>query len=149
MSLSRQVPLEEGRIVLEEVLEVPGRLPAHPQPIGFDPDVLEHGDAYFENYQESRYMERTLRFRKEMQHLVPGVVHVDGTGRLQTVKREWNPRYHELISAFYELTGVPLLLNTSFNVMGKPIVHAVEDALAVFFTSGLDALVLEDEIFEK
>ena len=94
-------------------------------------------------------MERTLRFRREIVDRVPGVVHVDGTGRLQTVKREWNPRFYDLISCFHDLTGIPMLLNTSFNVMGKPIIHGVEDALAVFHTSGLDALVIEDEIFEK
>jgi carbamoyltransferase len=76
-------------------------------------------------------------------------VHVDGTGRLQTVKRAWNPRFHGLISAFHELTGVPILLNTSFNVMGKPIIHSVEDALAVFFTSGIDVLVLGDHVIRK
>lgn len=116
----------------------------------FAPSVLhEQGPRYFEDYQESRYMERTLRFRKEMMRHVPGVVHVDGTGRIQSVKQEWNPRFHALIQAFERRTGVPILLNTSFNVMGKPIVHAVEDALAVFFSSGLDALVIDDELFEK
>ena len=76
-------------------------------------------------------------------------VHVDGTGRLQTVKQGWSPRYHRLISDFHALTGVPVLLNTSFNVMGKPIIHSVEDALGVFGTSGLDVLVLGDHVVEK
>jgi carbamoyltransferase len=116
----------------------------------FAPSVLhEHGDEYFENYQESPYMERTLRFRPEVADRVPGVVHVDGTGRLQTVKEAWNPRYWRLLSEFHKVTGVPILLNTSFNVMGKPIIHSVEDAVAVFMTTGLDALVLEDLILEK
>ena len=94
-------------------------------------------------------MERTLMFRPEVVDRVPGVVHVDGTGRLQSVKEEWNSRYYRLIHEFYQLTGVPLLLNTSFNVMGKPIIHSVEDAVSVFMTSGLDAIVLEDVILEK
>jgi carbamoyltransferase len=116
----------------------------------FAPSILhEFGPDYFENYQESPYMERTLRFRKEVVGRVPGVVHVDGTGRLQTVKREWNAAFHDLIREFHRLTGVPILLNTSFNVMGKPIVHSLEDAVAVFFTSGLDALVVEDLIIIK
>jgi carbamoyltransferase len=116
----------------------------------FAPSILdEHGPQWFERYQGSRYMDRTLRFRKEQAPKVPGVVHADGTGRVQTVKREWNERFYDLIAAFHERTGVPLLLNTSFNVMGKPIVHSVEDALAVFFTSGLDVLVIEDTIFVK
>ncbi len=116
----------------------------------FAPSILhEHGPTYFVDYQETPYMERTLAFRDEVKATIPGVVHVDGTGRLQSVKREWNERYYDLISAFFKRTGVPILLNTSFNVMGKPIIHTVEDALAVFYTSGLDALVIEDEIFEK
>lgn len=116
----------------------------------FAPSILhEFGPQYFEHYQETPYMERTLKFRPDVLDRVPGVVHVDHTGRLQTVKREWNERYYDLIKAFHDITGVPLVLNTSFNVMGKPIVHSVEDALAVFFTSGLDALIIEDELFEK
>ncbi len=94
-------------------------------------------------------MERTLRFKPEVRQRVPAVVHVDGTGRLQTVKREWNPLLHELLSHFHGLTGVPLLLNTSYNVMGKPMAHSVEDALAVFLTAGVDALALGDYLLLK
>jgi carbamoyltransferase len=116
----------------------------------FAPAILaEFGPEYFEAFQETPYMERTLRFRDEVKDKVPAVVHVNGTGRLQTVTREWNEPYYKLIKAFYELTGVPIVLNTSFNVMGKPIIHTVEDALGVFFTTGLDALVLEGYLIEK
>jgi carbamoyltransferase len=116
----------------------------------FAPAILhEHGPEYFENYQEAPYMERTLRFRPEVIGRVPGVVHVNHTGRLQTVRRDWNERFHGLVREFHELTGVPLVLNTSFNVMGKPIVHSVEDALAVLHTTGLDALALEDYWVER
>jgi carbamoyltransferase len=116
----------------------------------FAPSILhECGDQYFENYQESPYMDRALKFREEVKHLVPGVVHVDGTGRLQTVKQEWNEQYYNLIKSFMSITGIPIVLNTSFNVMGKPIIHSVEDGLAVYFTSGLDVLVINDELFEK
>jgi carbamoyltransferase len=116
----------------------------------FAPSILhEFGDQYFEHYQESPYMERTLRFRSSVRTKVPGVVHKDGTGRLQTVKKEWNERYFRLIHRFYELTGIPLILNTSFNVMGKPIAHSVEDAIAVFYTSGLDAMFIDNLLLEK
>jgi len=116
----------------------------------FAPSILhEYGQEYFINYQESPYMERTLRFRDEVMDTVPGVVHDNLTGRLQTVKREWNEKYYLLLDAFREITGVPVILNTSFNVMGKPIMHSFEDAVAVFFTSGLDALVIDDMIIEK
>ena len=94
-------------------------------------------------------MERALRFRPGAHDKVPGVVHVDGTGRLQSVRRDSNERYHGLISAFYEQTGVPVLLNTSFNIMGKPIMSTVEDAVAVFMTTGLDMLVLDNLIVTK
>jgi carbamoyltransferase len=116
----------------------------------FAPSILhEHGDQWFENYQASPYMERTLKFRQEVRNRVPAVVHRDGTGRLQSVKREWNERYYDLIENFYALTGVPILLNTSFNIMGKPILHSPEDALLMFYTTGIDVLVIGDCIIEK
>jgi carbamoyltransferase len=116
----------------------------------FAPSILhQFGAEYFENYQESPYMERTLRFRQEVLGRVPGVVHLDGTGRLQTVKREWNAPFYDLIEHFRLITGIPLVLNTSFNVMEKPISHSVEDVLAVFHSCGLDAVFLEDVLLEK
>ncbi len=116
----------------------------------FAPSILpEFGSEYFLDYQPSPYMERTLQFRPEVKEKVSAVVHADGTGRLQTINKDWNPRYYELIEAFYEITGIPLILNTSFNVMGKPIIHSVEDALAVFCSSGLDALVINNTLLLK
>lgn len=116
----------------------------------FAPAILhEYGDKYFVDYVETPYMERTLRFKDEVIDIVPGVVHENKTGRLQTVKREWNEKFYLLLSEFNKITNVPILLNTSFNVMGKPIVHSFEDAIAVFFTSGLDALVIGDVVIEK
>ncbi len=116
----------------------------------FAPSILdEAGPDYFEDYRSTRYMERTLRFRPDARHRVPGVVHVDGTGRLQSVRQEWNPRFHALLTEFRVLTGIPILLNTSLNVMGKPIVHSLEDCLGVFLTTGIDALVVEDVLMEK
>lgn len=116
----------------------------------FAPCILhEFGPDYFEDYQESRYMERTLKVRAAVADRIPAVVHVDGSARLQTVKQEWNERLYQLLAAFHERTGVPVLLNTSFNVMGKPMVHSLEDAVATFFTTGLSALVLGDYLIEK
>jgi carbamoyltransferase len=114
------------------------------------PAVLDQlGAEWFESYQTSPYMERALRFRPERAALVPAVVHTDGTGRVQSVRRAWNPLFHDLICEFYRLTDVPLVLNTSYNIMGKPIVHSVEDALGVFLTSGIDALVIGDDLWRK
>jgi carbamoyltransferase len=80
---------------------------------------------------------------------VPAVVHVDGTGRVQTVTQEANGRFYDLVRKFGEATGVPILLNTSFNVMGEPIVETPEDALACLLDSGLDCCVFEDRIVVK
>lgn len=116
----------------------------------FAPAILsEYAAEYFEDYQESPYMERTLTWRAPKRGKVPAAVHVDGTGRVQTVKREWNPLFHMLLSAFHERSDVPVLINTSFNVMGKPIVHSVEDAMAVFVTTGLHLLAIENYVFFK
>lgn len=116
----------------------------------FAPSILEeYADDYFENCQPSPYMDKTLRIKPEMQQRIAAVCHIDGTGRLQTVNKDWNPCFHELLSRFYRITQVPVLLNTSFNVMGKPLVHSLEDALAVFMTGGLDALVVGDYLILK
>jgi carbamoyltransferase len=116
----------------------------------FGPSVLdEFGPEYFEDYQVAPYMERALVMRRDAATRVPAVVHVDRTSRLHSVRREWNERFYDLIRAFYDRTGVPMLLNTSLNVMGKPLVHSLEDALGLFYTTGLDALVVEDYLIEK
>lgn len=94
-------------------------------------------------------MERTLVFKEAVRSKVPAVVHVDNTGRLQSVKKQWNEPYYNLIENFRQITGVPVVLNTSFNIMGKPIVHSVEDMLAVFLMSGIDILVINNTIYEK
>jgi carbamoyltransferase len=88
------------------------------------------------------FMERVLMFRPERREQVPAVVHADGSGRLQTVDREASPRYFALIQAFEKLTGVPIVLNTSFNLNGEPIVCSPEDAIRTFYTCALDVLYL-------
>lgn len=98
---------------------------------------------------DSPFMLRVIRFRDDKKDKVPGVVHVDGTGRLQTVTREANGPFYDLVERFYEKTGVPILLNTSFNVMGEPIVETPEDALWCFLCTGIDVCVLEDRVVFK
>ena len=116
----------------------------------FAPSILhEYGNEYFENYQFTPYMERTLNFRPEVRDRVPAVVHENGSGRLQSVTAELNPKYYALISELFQITDVPIVLNTSLNVMGKPIVHSVEDAISLFYTSGLDVLVIENVLITK
>jgi|GEM_PF-77622 len=97
----------------------------------------------------SPFMLRICRFKEEKRHLVPAVVHVDGTGRIQTVTPEENGRFYQLIERFHEKTGVPIVINTSFNVMDEPIVETPEDAIWCFLSTGIDACVLEDRIVTK
>jgi carbamoyltransferase len=111
------------------------------RPLG--PSVLhERGPEFFENYQYSPYMERVLTFRPEVRHRFPAVVHADGSGRAHSVTRAQNPMFHRLIERFDASGGVPMLLNTSYNVMGKPIVSSELDAIGAYLWSGLDCLVI-------
>ena len=82
------------------------------------------------------------RFARQRASRIPAVTHVDGSARLQTVVAETNPRYHALIERFGQATGVPVLLNTSFNLRGEPIVNTPPEALSTFQRSGMDALVM-------
>jgi carbamoyltransferase len=94
-------------------------------------------------------MLRVCHVRQDKQAVIPAVTHVDGTARLQIVHKETNPRFHKLLKEFEKLSGVPVLLNTSFNVMGEPIVESPVDAIRCFFSSGLDYLVLGNYILSK
>jgi carbamoyltransferase len=80
---------------------------------------------------------------------IPAVTHVDGTSRVQTVSRDINPRFHALLTRFKEITGCPVLVNTSFNVRGEPIVNTPEDAFRCFLGTGLDVLVVGNCLLEK
>ena len=87
-------------------------------------------------------MEKTLYIKGSKKKLIPSVTHVDGSGRLQTVSKKSNPIFYNLIKSFYDKTGIPILLNTSFNVQGEPIVCSIEDAIKNFYLSGLDELYM-------
>ena len=116
----------------------------------FAPAVLdERGAEYFEGYATNPFMLLVLPIRPEKRDVIPAVTHVDGTGRLQSVEREGNPSFHRLIEEFDRLTGVPVVLNTSFNLRGEPIVHRPEEALADYLNTGMDALLLGPYLLEK
>jgi carbamoyltransferase len=116
----------------------------------FAPAVLEEkAKEFFENYQESFFMEKTLSIKDSKKRLIPSVTHVDGSGRLQTVSKKNNPIFYNLIKSFYDKTGIPILLNTSFNVQGEPIVCSVEDAIKNFYLSGLDELYIGNYRIKK
>lgn len=110
----------------------------------FAPSILqEHVSEWFENSYPVPFMEKVYRIKSEKRELIPAVCHIDGTGRLQTVSREINPKYYLLIEEFYKLTSVPIVLNTSFNE-NEPIVNTPEDALNCFLRTNMDVLVLEN-----
>jgi carbamoyltransferase len=110
----------------------------------FAPVVLaERAADYFEVSQTDPFMTLAPRVRPDKQGVIPAAVHVDGTGRIQTIERAANPRYYGLIEEFARLTGVPVLLNTSFN-RKEPIVASPKDAIACYMLSGIDVLVLGD-----
>lgn len=116
----------------------------------FAPSIIhEFGNDWFEQYQDSPYMSKTLVWRHDKRDKVPGVVHKDGTGRVQSVTQERNHDFYTLLDCFYRISDVPILLNTSLNVMGKPIVHSIEDIIGVFMTTGLDVLVIDSFMIEK
>jgi carbamoyltransferase len=115
----------------------------------FAPSVLAEavGD-WFEEEDEVPFMMQVFQIREDKRPLIPAVTHVDGSGRLQTVRREANPRYYALIEAFRDLTGVPMVLNTSFNE-NEPVVCRPQEALDCFLRTKMDVLVLGDVFIER
>jgi len=121
----------------------------------FAPSVLvERAHEFYdlkdaERHYPARFMLLVVDVDDAKREVVPAPTHVDGTARLQTVFRDTNPRYHRLIETFGKATGVPVLLNTSFNLKGEPIVNTPAEAFSTFTRSGMDMLVLEHFIVEK
>ena len=145
---SRSILADPTRPEMQAALN---RLIKHREPFRpFAPSVLaERVQDYFELSQASPFMQFVAPVRPEHRREIPAVVHVDGTARVQTVTQESNPLYWRLIKLFEEKRGVPLLLNTSFNVDGEPIVSTPEDAIRCFFSTGLDALAMGDCLVKK
>lgn len=114
------------------------------------PSILEEAFAeYFDCNHHSPFMLVAAKVRREKQRLIPAVVHVDGTSRPQAVSRQTNPRFWKLIKRFGERSGVPILLNTSFNMAGEPIVHSPANAVHDFLSSDLDVLAIGDLVVTK
>lgn len=115
----------------------------------FAPSILREAVSdWFEEDDDVPFMMEVFQIRADKRPLIPAVTHVDGSGRLQTVERATNPRYYGLIARFRELTGVPLLLNTSFNE-NEPVVCRPEEALACFLRTRMDLLVLGDWLLQR
>lgn len=121
----------------------------------FAPSVLaESAEKYFDlsnpcRHYPARYMLYVVPVKTSEQSTLPAITHVDGTGRLQTVFEEESPRYYHLIKRFGEATGVPVILNTSFNLKGEPIVTTPANAFHTFRTSEMDTLVMENFLVDK
>jgi len=121
----------------------------------FAPSVLsERAEDYFElenaaGHYPARYMLYVVPVKENQKEKLPAITHVDGTGRLQTVFRDQSPRYYKLIDRFGQATGVPVILNTSFNLRGEPIVTTPANAFNTFSKSEMDALVLDNFVIDK
>jgi carbamoyltransferase len=144
---NRSIVVDPRRADMKDILNarIKKREPFRP----FAPSILEeHVGEYFEQTHPSPTMLMVYQVRKEKQSVIPAVTHVDESGRLQTVARHENPRYHQLIRDFGHLTGVPVVLNTSFNE-DEPIVCTPQEAINCFQRTRMDVLVLGDYIVER
>ena len=123
----------------------------HRQPFRpFAPIVLyERAKEVFEGEEDSPFMLIAKNVRPEWRDKIPAIVHVDGTARVQTVREATNPTLYRLLKEFEALTGVPVLINTSFNVKGEPIIETPRDAVICFLTTGIDHLVMHDMLVSK
>jgi carbamoyltransferase len=121
----------------------------------FAPSIIEESAGNFFSLPDpprhlpARFMSLVSPVRPDKQKVLPAVTHVDGTGRLQTVSAQVSPRYHNLIKRFGHATGVPVVLNTSFNLRGEPVVNSPSDAHKMFMKCGMDALILGNQVIMK
>ena len=111
--------------------------------------TVEAYREFFDLEVEAPFMLKVCQVRPEKVAVIPAITHVDGSARLQTVSKDINPRYHELITALGKKTGVPVVLNTSFNIQGEPLVESPKDAIRCFYSTGLDALVIGNYLLIK
>jgi len=111
--------------------------------------TAESADRYLENWDDAPFMVVAFHAKPKLSEDAPAIVHVDGTVRVQMVHQATNPLFHRLLKRFEQLTGVPVLLNTSFNVKGEPIVCTATDALRTFFGTGMDSLALGNFLVKK
>lgn len=116
----------------------------------FAPSVIaEKRSVYFDAIGDSPFMLKVCPVRPEMRNQLPAITHVDGSARLHTVSKDINLKFHDLIRKFGDKTGVPVLLNTSFNIQGEPIVESPINAIRCFFSTGLDAMALGSYLIKK
>jgi carbamoyltransferase len=144
---NRSIVVDPRRAEMKDILNarIKKREPFRP----FAPSILEESvGEYFEQTHPSPSMLMVYQVKQDKRSVIPAVTHVDGSGRLQTVARSTNPRYHQLISDFEQLTGVPVVLNTSFNE-DEPIVCTPEEALNCFQRTRMDVLFLGNYMLQR
>jgi carbamoyltransferase len=150
---SRSILADPRRADMKDIVNVKIKFREPFRP--FAPSVLaERTEEYFDlpnaaKHHPARFMLYVVDVKPEKREILPAITHVDGTGRLQTVRKEYNPRYYRLIETFGQATGVPIVLNTSFNLKGEPIVNTPAEAFNTFSKSGMDTLVLGNYVIEK
>ena len=118
----------------------------------FAPSITEDQfEKYFhtDGCKKNDYMERVFKIKKKYINKLPGISHLDNTARIQTVNQVTNPDFYKILKEFEKISGFPILLNTSFNVNGEPIVATPDDAINTFFNSGLDTIIMGEVIIEK
>lgn len=116
----------------------------------FAPSVLQEVAAeFFETSVDDPFMLKVCDVKRDKVDILPAITHVDGSARVQTVHQNTHPRYHKMISEFGKLSGVPVVLNTSFNIMEEPIVESPYHAIRCFYSTGLDCLVIGNFVIEK
>jgi carbamoyltransferase len=145
---NRSILADPRRAEMKDIVnkQVKHREPFRP----FAPAILaEKVGEYFEDNLSVSFMERVFNIKPEKRKLIPAVTHVDGTGRLQTVTRQDNNLFYNLINEFNRITGVPVVLNTSFNVKGEPIVCSPIDAIRCFYSTGMDYLIIGKFLIKK
>ncbi|WP_053992534.1 carbamoyltransferase C-terminal domain-containing protein [Mangrovimonas sp. TPBH4] len=111
--------------------------------------ILEAKNEFFDLSVEAPFMLKVCNVLKEKQSVIPAVTHVDGSARLQTVNKNLHPQYYNLIENLGKRTGIPVVLNTSFNIQGEPVVESPQDAIRCFFSTGLDYLAIGDFLISK
>jgi carbamoyltransferase len=150
---SRSILADPRRADMKDIVNVKIKFREPFRP--FAPSILaERAEDYFAlpqaaRHYPARFMLYVVDVREEKRGILPAITHVDGTGRLQTVCKDVSPRYYRLIETFGQATGVPVLLNTSFNLKGEPIVNAPNEAFHTFSQSGMDILALGNYVVEK
>ena len=144
---NRSILADPRNINIREILNVKIKRREKFRP--FAPSILEEETKnWFEQEDKVPFMSKVFQVKNEKKYMIPSVTHVDGTGRLQTVSRNYNPQFYSLISDFYKITGVPMLLNTSFNE-NEPIVCNPKEALDCFLRTKMDILVLGNYVLYR